>query len=392
MSATRVVPDDWRNLVVLVSGSRWDGTKYASHHVAKALAQYAPVLYVDPPLSPKMRLKAYGLRGLAGFGLRIAQPRIAVVTPPALPFPGRAALVPFTNWLIRRATRRATRALGSDVHAVLLFAPGRALFGVCGERIAVYYAKDDFSAATDLTGGSAERARAAEQWAADHADIVVAHSPILMDRWRAYDPIFIPNGVDPDAFASAPVTEVAHDVELARPIVGFVGAISNRIDLSLLEAIVNRGRSLLLIGHQQTTFAAEKLDRLRSLPNVQWIGRTPYEALPSYLAAMDVGIVPYTDTAFNRASFPLKTLEYLAAGLPVVSTPLPAIEWLATSLIRMESEAGSFADAVDDAIREGVGPEPVAARQAFAREHSWEARVRTLAGVLGLLADEGSTG
>jgi hypothetical protein len=38
---------------------------------------------------------------------------------------------------------------------------------------------------------------------------------------------------------------------------------------------------------------------------------------------MDVGLTPYADTPFNQASFPLKTLEYLSAGLPVVSTDLP---------------------------------------------------------------------
>ena len=40
--------------------------------------------------------------------------------------------------------------------------------------------------------------------------------------------------------------------------------------------------------------------------------------MPSYMAALKVGLTPYGDNEFNRASFPLKTLEYLSAGIAVV--------------------------------------------------------------------------
>ena len=52
----------WRDVIVLVSGSRWDGVQFGAHHVARELAQYAPVLYVDPPQSPHRRLRRDGLR------------------------------------------------------------------------------------------------------------------------------------------------------------------------------------------------------------------------------------------------------------------------------------------------------------------------------------------
>jgi teichuronic acid biosynthesis glycosyltransferase TuaH len=174
------------------------------------------------------------------------------------------------------------------------------------------------------------------------------------------------------------------DVALPHPVVGFVGLLSNRIDLALLEGIAARGHSLLLVGPRQHTFELDRIGRLLERPNVAWTGLRPYEQLPSYLRAMDVGIVPYTDSEFNRASFPLKTLEYLAAGRPVVATQLPAIEWLDTDLVRIAVEPVEFADAVDAAIAEGNGPDRVAARRGFAAEHSWEYRVRPLAAALDL--------
>ena len=76
------------------------------------------------------------------------------------------------------------------------------------------------------------------------------------------------------------------------------------------------------------TFDPERMEALIARPNVHWLGTKPFAELPSYLGAIDVGLTPYAQSAFNRASFPLKTLEYLAAGRPAVASDLPAHRWL----------------------------------------------------------------
>jgi teichuronic acid biosynthesis glycosyltransferase TuaH len=96
--------------------------------------------------------------------------------------------------------------------------------------------------------------------------------------------------------------------------------------------------------------------------------------LPSYFRLIDVGIVPYGDSPFNRGSFPLKTLEYLAAGRSVVATGLPAIRWLATDLVAIASEPRAFADHVDRLLDEVRSPALMARRRAFAAQHSWANR------------------
>jgi teichuronic acid biosynthesis glycosyltransferase TuaH len=385
-----VSTSNWRGLLVLVSGSRYDGVQFASQHVARELAQYRPVLYVDPMQSPRSLWRGDGWRSARRSTVRVVGPNLAVVSP-RLPRNPPRFLTPLVRRLARRSVRRAVHALGADVYAVVLFATGARLFDIADEQVRVYYAKDDFSAAVDLIGGSADKIRASEEWCAENADLVVAHSPTLMERWSAYQPLFIPNGVNPDDFAVTDDVPEPTDIDLPRPIAGFIGHLSNRIDVALLEAIAARGRSLLLIGPRQATFAVERVERLFALPNVQWVGERSYRELPSYLRAIDVGLVPYTDSAFNRASFPLKTLEYLAAGRPVVATRLPAIEWLATDLVRIAEDPESFADAVDAAIDEGVGPEAVARRRAYADQHSWASRVGTLAGALGLATSRSSS-
>jgi teichuronic acid biosynthesis glycosyltransferase TuaH len=126
--------------------------------------------------------------------------------------------------------------------------------------------------------------------------------------------------------------------------------------------------------------------------------------VPSYLAAADVGITPYTASAFNRASFPLKTLEYLGAGLPVVSTDLPGARWLLDDLARTDPAADQImtlaaapAEVVAEVRRMAGEPgrepdreqrEPDREQRAdrcraFAARHSWARRAATLAGVIG---------
>jgi teichuronic acid biosynthesis glycosyltransferase TuaH len=106
--------------------------------------------------------------------------------------------------------------------------------------------------------------------------------------------------------------------------------------------------------------------------------------MPAYLRVIDVGLTPYRDSDFNRASFPLKTLEYLAAGRDVVSTPLPATRWLGTDLIGVAAGPAGFAAAVTAALARPRTPEAAQRRQRFAREHSWDRRAKVLADLLGV--------
>jgi glycosyltransferase involved in cell wall biosynthesis len=87
-----------------------------------------------------------------------------------------------------------------------------------------------------------------------------------------------------------------------------------------------------------------------------------------------VGIVPYRDSAFNRGSFPIKTLEYLAAGRGVVATDLPSIRWLMTDLVAVASGPRAFADAVDRSLEQVRSPAIIARRRGFVSRHGWAER------------------
>ena len=283
-----------------------------------------------------------------------------------------------TSALTRRQLRRATARLGGQVRAVLSGWPQYPVFGSCGEQVRAYWAQDDFVGGAALLGLNAALLDKRERRVAVSADLLVAANPVVADTWRSrgLDPVLVPFGADVDAYLEIEQAPRPADVSLPGPVAGFVGHINDRIDLSLLEDIADRDRSLLLVGPKDPAFEPDRFDALRRRANVRWVGPKPFGALPGYLRLIDVGVVPYRDSPFNRGSFPLKTLEYLAAGRAVVSTDLPATRWLATGLVSIATGPGAFADQVDRLLAQPRTPDVLARRQAFAARHSWARRAQ----------------
>jgi len=378
---------DERGTVVLFAANPWDGPKLADQHIAEGLARYAPVLYVEPLMSLMTgRRSSLHAARLAAPRLRPVGDRIACLTPVVLPGPERPGIVQVSRSQLRHKVHKAIHDLNSSVYAVIDSGTIVRELDAFPAARRVFWAQDDYVGGAKLFGVDPRRIARAERRQAEHADLIITSSPTVDDLWRSrgYQPEFIPFGCDAAAYEHVDTAEAATDVALPRPIVGFVGFVNDRIDLAILDEIAARGRSLLLVGGIPPGFPLDRLDALFARPNVQWVGFKEFGDLPAYLRLMDVGIVPYTQSAFNKGSFPLKTLEYLAAGRPVVASDLPATRWLDTDLIRIESTPAGFADAVDVALGETHVEELVARRKAFAGLHTWENRARRFARVLGL--------
>jgi teichuronic acid biosynthesis glycosyltransferase TuaH len=374
-------------LVVLCAANNWDSMYVADHHIAVQLSRSVPVLYVDPPLSLLTPLRRPDLRdSVEGPRIRVLGPNLIRFTPIVVPYPERRGLVGISTALARRRLRSVVESLGLPVRALINGWPLRGMEGACGEALTVFWAQDDFAGGAELFGLDGARLAQGEAKRAERADLVIAANPGVADRWRAAGrPVeLIPYGCDAERFAAVEDETPAADVQLSGPIVGVVGQFNARTDLALLEAVAARGHSLLLVGPLYEGWEVERFERLCALANVQWVGRRPFEALGSYLRHMDVGLVPYADTAFNRGSFPLKTLEYLAAGRRVVATDLPAIRWLDTPLIATASEPLPFADAVDAAVAAPWTAAERAERTAFALGRSWQVRGAETARALGI--------
>ena len=123
---------------------------------------------------------------------------------------------------------------------------------------------------------------------------------------------------------------------------------------------------------------------------VTFHGRIPIEAVPSAIAAADIGLAPTRRDEFTDFSLSTKIFEYGAMGKPVVASRLPMVErtFPAGSVTVYEpGSAAALTDAllaiVDDPAGRGAAVERTLAR---IRELSWEHEADRLMALIDRLA------
>ncbi|MCG2800446.1 MAG: glycosyltransferase [Cellulomonas sp.] len=363
-------------LVVLASGVSWDDAAMSEKRLALALSSRTHVLFVDPPVSVLTPLRKPHLAAAARRpGLRMVAPRLARVTPLAPPGVSRPGLRRLALAATRATIRRAVRRLGLPPTA-LVAASLDDVFGALPAVPHLLWATDDWVAGAELMGLDRAVVERDERAQLGRSDLVAAVSQVLADRLRTtgVPTHVLPNGVDAQLLSTCDEVPPAADVRLPQPIATFIGHVSARIDVQALLAVAETGSSLLLVGPQPNVSSLDGLTELLAHDNVQWTGARPAQDLPGYLRLTTVGLTPYADTAFNRASHPLKTLEYLAAGRAAVATDLPAARLVPADLVSLCRTPAEFAASTVEALARPADPELVTRRRAYAAGHSWQVR------------------
>lgn len=180
--------------------------------------------------------------------------------------------------------------------------------------------------------------------------------------------ISLGNGVEFDHFA-APQPVPADLAALPRPWIGYLGLLSHFLDFETLEALRDqrRGGTLVLMGPGSPATEAQ-LAELAARPGVARLGPKPYEQVPAYLQALDVGVIPFrAQDPYVRGINPNKVYQFLASGCPVVTTPLLDLEQVPPSLQFADTAAG-MVQAAHHALEQRPAAE---ACRALARPHDW---------------------
>ncbi|HEX5504496.1 MAG TPA: glycosyltransferase [Thermomicrobiales bacterium] len=127
---------------------------------------------------------------------------------------------------------------------------------------------------------------------------------------------------------------------------------------------------------------------------VVFAGRRPYDEVPRYLAAADVGAAPFEPArhpALRHFGFywsPLKVFEYGAMALPVVCPDLPPLNQIVRDgregRLYREGDPAALAAALAALLGDGAGRRALgaAARERVVRHYSWMAHCRALAETL----------
>jgi glycosyltransferase involved in cell wall biosynthesis len=366
---------------IVYFGNDWSAeNRTSSHHIARRLAEHAPLLYVEVPGLRAPNTSGRDVRKLwrkAMQAFRAPKPvgeRMWCLTMPQVPF-RRIRLVRRANILLGRfLVKRALRRLGLEPDVSWFTVPHAGpLAGHLGEDLVVYYCIDDYAALPNVD--QREVARMDEELTRRADQVFVASSTLLEAKRRLNaSVVHSPHGVDVRMFgqaceASLPSMEGARN--LNHPVIGFFGLIEAWIDLDLI-AYLARARpswTFLMVGRQAVT-----LGELGSLPNVVFTGPQPYETLPRWAKSFDVAMVPYRLTQQVLHANPLKLREYLATGKPVVSVRTPEIERF-DGCVYIAEDREAFLQSIERAMAEDSEDARSRRMQAVA-EMSWERRVQ----------------
>lgn len=223
-------------------------------------------------------------------------------------------------------------------------------------------------------------------------DAVTVSSETLRQRAlsmgvRSENLFLIPNGANLDAIKPLNTQESRKRLNLPKEktICSYLG-VSDMESLKLLISAHKKvvrshpNAFLLFVGLRE-----DQMDFVRSLgvtKNVMCIEKQPYHMYSLYLGASDILLLPMQDNLYNRSRHPLRLMDYLAAGRPIIATALPEIARVVRKcgLVAKPSDPDDFAckilkAAKDLDLRKRMGRH---ARELAEKKHSWHLIVKQL--------------
>lgn len=177
---------------------------------------------------------------------------------------------------------------------------------------------------------------------------------------------------------------------IAAPRLGYLGAINRKIDFSPLFEVAKRNSAwqFVFIGpvNEKEIAATPQHHTYKEfirLKNVHFVGEVGRHQIPAFLQSMDVNFMCFRDgvDCWSKHAYPLKLIEYLATGAPVVSSVLPVVQEECGNLVYFADTAGEWEQQLRASIDEkdaGLSN----SRKAFARENSWSHRVKQYEGLI----------
>lgn len=360
----------------------WDSPfQLSSHYLARCFADAGwRVAYLSAPITPLHLLKPRKSELAARYRsyFRGISPEkengIFSYVPGALLAPGNHPLLR-SEWLVENWASFSFPSLSSLLHKAGFGSPDvcyldnfyhAGIRKIIDPKITCYHMVDDYSGFPGY-GGDFEHV---EKKLCLDTDIVIYPSSLLKDRverFNSRDSLFLPNGVDFSRFEGVlPVPALL--AKIPKPIAIYVGAMDEWFDHELVKYCAERlpGVSFVLLGPH-----GDLPKYFEDVSNVFFMGVVNRENLPAYLGHADVGLIPFRVERFRALIDPvrpLKLLEYLASGLPVVS-----VSWRELFLMRSPAILADDRDEFLQAIRYCLSTSvDRSALKSYAAKYSWK--------------------
>ena len=362
--------------------------------VAERLAAAEPVMIVERPVS---LVREPGLLALKNRVRRAPGPEACLYYRPLhIPeaFPGLHPMCRNLNLTLLR--KELDRLLPEKTGRVICYDSPTQDYLVkrLREERSIYLAIDDRT--LTVWGEPIKGELEAEKRLLSRVDAVVCISDLLSETIRSRTPQgrtvrihTLSNGFDERVFD--PVRAYPAPALLAaikRPRLLVAGHVSERVDWDgILKTLRMRPQWTWVFVGPADSGMPEKIRRLSAeaspvrssgqSPNPIWCDQAPLDMIPALMAHSDACAVPYRLNKFTLASNPLKAIESLAMGTPVLSTAVPSLEKYGDAIEWVEEGSGeSYSQALDRISAEKEDRARRLARQAAVRGDSWAVTAR----------------
>jgi glycosyltransferase involved in cell wall biosynthesis len=175
-----------------------------------------------------------------------------------------------------------------------------------------------------------------EKYCIMSADLVIAVGHLLAEFWRkdtGKEILVIPNGVDTKKFRGIERSNKGESTSLV-----YVGTLSSSwVDMNLilksLKVLLESKFiiSLTVVGTANKSYIKSLQTRIRKdqlTEHIKILEAVKHDELPDILRQCDIGLAVSPANLLRHFAFPLKVVEYMAMGLPVVGNKETETEWI----------------------------------------------------------------
>ncbi len=150
------------------------------------------------------------------------------------------------------------------------------------------------------------------------------------------------------------------------PIAGYFGTLSDANDKEVFLRLAESGFSVVIIGKVLGDYS-----QLEGKSNIYFAGPVEFKNLPSYANGFDVCLLNWIMADWIKNSFPIKTLEYLAMGKPVISCRIPVVEELFGNMVYFADTPEEFVKQARKSLEEN-SQQKISERINIASNHTWK--------------------
>ncbi len=321
--------------IVVFSHLRWDFVYQRPQHLLARLAAYYHVVFVEEPIWHD---------GPSYLKLSTPAPNVTVCQPHT---PIKATGFHDDQLAVLQLLLKQVTPLDDPI--VWFYTPmALPLLQQLRPRLVIYDCMDELSAFKNSPKQLLQREKAL----LGRADLVFAGGPSLYRAKceRHSNVHCLPSSVDVVHFEQALDKANSHPahLDIPRPRLGYYGVIDERFDTELISQLADAHSQwqIVLVG------PVVKIDpaTLPQRQNIHYLGQQSYKALPHFLAGWDVCLLPFALNEATQFISPTKTLEYMAAELPIVSTPIADVVLLFSDVVAVAADAPAFIAACEAAL------------------------------------------